>query len=88
MPPHDDMTKECMRLFNEMTKLQAQQGQIIIGQTEQLGELKTLVSNHYIKLTKDVEQIKEDVAPLAWVKWVTLVIGGVLIAQSVANIFS
>lgn len=88
MPPHDDMAQECMRLFNEMTKLQAQQGQIIITQAQMLAELKELVAAQYLQLNNRVAQVERDVAPLVWVKWVTLVIGGVLIAQAVANIFN
>lgn len=100
-----EMSQECVRLFTRQTELQAQQGQLITTQAEMLAELKTLVTNHYVQLTsdinvikdkiapipdikKDVTQMKEDVKPLAWVKWVTLVIGGVLIAQAIANIFS
>lgn len=81
-----EMKDECMRLFNEMTKLQAQQGQMILNQGEITGELKTLVSNHYIKLTNDMEQVKRDVAPLGWVKWVTLAIALTIITQTIANI--
>jgi hypothetical protein len=77
-----------MRLFNEMTKLQAQQGQIIITQAQMLAELKELVAAQYLQLNNRVDQVERDVAPLSWVKWVTLVIGGVLIAQAVANIFN
>jgi len=83
----EQMTQECMRLFNEMTKLQSQQGQIIITQAQMLAELKTLVAAQYLQLNNRVDQVEKDVAPLAWVKWVTLVIGGVLVAQAIANIF-
>jgi len=83
----EQMNQECMRLFNEMTKLQSQQGQIIITQAQMLAELKTLVAAQYLQLNNRVDQVEKDVAPLAWVKWVTLVIGGVLVAQAIANIF-
>ena len=86
MPPHEEMNQECIRLFTEMSKLQAQQGQIILNHLEHDKEDRLT-----LKETLDAfnERIKDLPTIQAYTKiaaWVTGLVLGALVVGYIAHI--
>jgi len=85
MPPHD-MNEECVRLFTEMSKLQAQQEQIIINHLEHDKEDR-------LALKETLEAFNERIQDLPTIKaytkiaaWVTGLVLGALVVGYIAQL--
>ena len=82
----EEMNQECVRLFTEMSKLQAQQGQIIINHLEHDKEDR-------LALKETLEAFNERIKDLPTIKaytkiaaWVTGLVLGALVVGYIAHL--
>ena len=85
MPPHD-MNEECVRLFTEMSKLQAQQGQIIINHLEHDKEDREALKETLAEFNKRIQDLPTIKVYTKIAAWVTGLVLGALIVGYIAHL--
>jgi len=86
MPMTEDMNQECVRLFTEMGKLQAQQGQIIINHLEHDKEDRLALKETLDKFNEKIKDLPTIKANTTIAKWVTGMVLGALIVGYIAHL--
>jgi phage host-nuclease inhibitor protein Gam len=86
MPPHDDMNQECVRLFTELGKLQAQQGQIIINHLEHDKEDRLALKETLEAFNERIQDLPTIKANTTIAKWVTGLVLGALIVGYITHL--
>ena len=86
MPPHDDMNEECVRLFTEMSKLQAQQGQIIINHLEHDKEDREALKSTLEAFNERIKDLPTIKAYTRIAAWVTALVLGALVVGYIAHL--
>jgi len=85
MPPHD-MNEECVRLFTEMSKLQAQQGQIIINHLEHDKEDRLALKETFEAFNERIKDLPTIKAYTKIAAWVTGLVLGALVVGYIAQL--
>jgi len=85
MPPHD-MNEECVRLFTELGKLQAQQGQIIINHLEHDKEDRAALKETLDAFNLRIQDLPTIKANTTIAKWITGMVLGALIVGYIAHL--
>jgi len=86
MPPHEEMNQECVRLFTEMGKLQAQQGQIILNHLEHDREDREALKGTLEAFNEKIKDLPTIKAYTKIAAWVTGLVLGALIVGYIAHL--